>query len=451
MDLFNLQAKIGMDTSEYVRSVRDALKSADQMQSSNENAEKAADTLKNKIDVLAAKYDAASKRVEELTDAFNKASRESGATAEETQDLARQLSDAEKEAGNLKDELRRLTSSADDAENSTSKLSDKLKSGLGSAGKIAAAGIGAVTAAASAGAAMLLSMDEATGEYRIAQGKLNTAYEAAGYSLETANKVTHNGNFSYCGKIVNKAGGVWTVNKVAALSRFIHTHNNTQATFVNEAGGVVYVNDVHDANSTAAMNAMPKDLYDATSKGTLVWRDITTMANVDAIYKLDDNCWATDLWAELTIKNIGDNQGETLPDGVDWSKKNIRLNLESESGSGTRRGYTVNVGAQKQIKAKNLTIDNQNSGQNDASSLKFDGGAENVIVVEETLELSNSVKKPFTLTITNGATCKDLVVYNDENRFTINQGTKITYTGEYTQRGNTEETVYPNGTPQRVD
>lgn len=270
-------------------------------------------------------------------------------------------------------------------------------------------------------------------------------------TLETANKVTHNGNFSYCGKIVNKAGGEWTVNTAAALSRFIHTHNNTQATFVNEAGGVVYVNDVHNANSTAAMNAMPKDLYDATSKGTLVWRDITTMADVDDIYNLGDNCWATDLWAELTIKNIGDNQGETLPDGVDWSKKNIRLNLESESGSGTRRGYTVNVGAQKQIKAKNLTIDNQNSGQNDASSLKFDGGAENVIVVEETLELSNSVKKPFTLTITNGATCKDLVVYNDENRFTINQGTKITYTGEYTQRGNTEETVYPNGTPQRVD
>ena len=270
-------------------------------------------------------------------------------------------------------------------------------------------------------------------------------------TLETANKVTYNGNFSYCGKIVNKAGGVWTVNTVAALSRFIHTHNNTQATFVNEAGGVVYVNDVHDANSTAAMNAMPKDLYDATSKGTLVWRGITTMADVDAIYKLDDNCWATDLWAELTIKNRGDSQGETLADGVDWSKKNIRLNLESESGSGTRRGYTVNVGAQKQIKAKNLTIDNQNSGQNDASSLTFAGGAENVIVVEETLKLSNSVIKPFTLTITSGATCKDLVVFNADNKFTINNGTKITYTGEYTQSGNTEDTVYPNGTPQRVD
>ena len=29
-------------------------------------------------------------------------------------------------------------------------------------------------------------MDSATEDYRIAQGKLNTAYEAAGYSAETA-------------------------------------------------------------------------------------------------------------------------------------------------------------------------------------------------------------------------------------------------------------------------
>ena len=42
--------------------------------------------------------------------------------------------------------------------------------------------------AASAGAvpAAFLAMDNATEEYRIAQGKLNTAYEAAGYSAETA-------------------------------------------------------------------------------------------------------------------------------------------------------------------------------------------------------------------------------------------------------------------------
>lgn len=56
-------------------------------------------------------------------------------------------------------------------------------SALGSATKSfvkwGAASAGAVTAA-------FLAMDSATEEYRIAQGKLNTAYEAAGYSAETA-------------------------------------------------------------------------------------------------------------------------------------------------------------------------------------------------------------------------------------------------------------------------
>ena len=45
--------------------------------------------------------------------------------------------------------------------------------------KWGAASAGAVTAA-------FLAMDSATEDYRIAQGKLNTAYEAAGYSAETA-------------------------------------------------------------------------------------------------------------------------------------------------------------------------------------------------------------------------------------------------------------------------
>lgn len=65
-------------------------------------------------------------------------------------------------------------------------LASKLKSGLASAGKVAAAGIGAVTSAAGAAVGGLLALEGATEEYRIAQGKLNTAFEVAGYSTETA-------------------------------------------------------------------------------------------------------------------------------------------------------------------------------------------------------------------------------------------------------------------------
>ena len=65
-------------------------------------------------------------------------------------------------------------------------LGSKLKSGLSKAGEIAAKGVGLITGAATAAGAALLALESSTEEYRIAQGRLNTAFEAAGYSTETA-------------------------------------------------------------------------------------------------------------------------------------------------------------------------------------------------------------------------------------------------------------------------
>lgn len=71
-------------------------------------------------------------------------------------------------------------------------LGNKLKSGLGKAGSIAAKGIGLVTGAAAAASGALFALESSTEEYRIAQGKLNTAFEAAGYSTETAKEAYTN-------------------------------------------------------------------------------------------------------------------------------------------------------------------------------------------------------------------------------------------------------------------
>ena len=65
-------------------------------------------------------------------------------------------------------------------------LATKLGSGLANAGKFAAKGIAAVGAAAVAAGGALLALESSTEEYRIAQGKLNTAYEAAGLSANAA-------------------------------------------------------------------------------------------------------------------------------------------------------------------------------------------------------------------------------------------------------------------------
>lgn len=75
-----------------------------------------------------------------------------------------------------------------DVKKSGSGLASKLKSGLASAGKIAAAGIGAITAAAGAAVGGLLALEQSTEEYRIAMGRLNTAFESAGYGADAANQ-----------------------------------------------------------------------------------------------------------------------------------------------------------------------------------------------------------------------------------------------------------------------
>ena len=64
----------------------------------------------------------------------------------------------------------------------------KLGSVASSALKGAASVIGGVATAASGAVAGLLALESATEEYRIAQGKLNTAFEAAGYGPETASE-----------------------------------------------------------------------------------------------------------------------------------------------------------------------------------------------------------------------------------------------------------------------
>ena len=71
---------------------------------------------------------------------------------------------------------------------SGSSLASKLKSGLASAGKAAAVGIGAITTAAGAAVGGLLALEQSTEEYRIAMGRLNTAFESAGYGADAANQ-----------------------------------------------------------------------------------------------------------------------------------------------------------------------------------------------------------------------------------------------------------------------
>lgn len=145
MNLFSLFATLTLDDSQYTKSV--------------ENIKKSASDMKYDIMEVAQTYKSESAV---MSDVMEQAYEDINQSQQETTDTAKTESEKVKEY---------WTGTAFDI----SKGWDLLKTGF----KTAVAGITAVTGA-------LLAAEAATEEYRIAMGKLNTAYEAAGYSAETA-------------------------------------------------------------------------------------------------------------------------------------------------------------------------------------------------------------------------------------------------------------------------
>lgn len=268
-------------------------------------------------------------------------------------------------------------------------------------------------------------------------------------TLETAGNVTLSGSLAFCGKIINKAGGHWSnLKNGLVVSKFTHSHA-TKPTFINEAGAKVTVSNVNDVNSTAAMNAMPKELYDVSSEGTLLWQGIDSADDLNDIYNGD--CWATDLSADLVMPANSTSAAainkETFTNGLDWSEKNIILNVKNPTYDGDK--YQIVLGTGTELKAANLDIV-CTSGASRGYTFEVTGGLVNV---ENKLNISGNTyteANPFILNLANGAECVDLEVNNVKNTtFYINNGTKIQYTGNYTQAGYVAKTHYPNGTPQR--
>ena len=76
----------------------------------------------------------------------------------------------------------------DESQGKAKDFGKTLKSGFVGATKVAAAGVTALAGGITAGVAALNSIAGATEEYRVAMGKLGTAFESVGMSQETANQ-----------------------------------------------------------------------------------------------------------------------------------------------------------------------------------------------------------------------------------------------------------------------
>jgi len=162
-----------------------------------------------KTDVLNKQIDTQKQKLDLLQQGLQAAANKYGEADSKTQRWQQAVNTATADLNKLEAELRSNNSAMDalandteDAAGSTDKLSEAmedaadntgvLSKGLDAAtiavGNLVAKGIETAVSAIIDMVGALWNLDEATEEYRIAQGKLQTAFEAAGYSVEDAEK-----------------------------------------------------------------------------------------------------------------------------------------------------------------------------------------------------------------------------------------------------------------------
>lgn len=146
---------------------------------------------------------------------------------------------------------------------SGSSIGSKLKNGLSTAGKVAATGLTAIAGAATAVGGSLLALEASTEEYRIAQGKLNTAFESAGYSTDTA-KQAYTDFYKILGDTDTATEASQLLAKLAENEQDISTWTNIAAGVYGTFGDSLPIEGLIEAsNETAKVGTVTGVLADA--------------------------------------------------------------------------------------------------------------------------------------------------------------------------------------------
>lgn len=206
MNVFELFATISIDTDEFERKVdsskkrygelgksaEETAKAVESSGKSNNDAASDTETLANKLKVLAAMYERSVLSVASLSRAFNESVEKTGAASDETIILADKLSKAERESESLKSSLDRTNNALDGTDDSADAAGCSIDGFIGkmqsaiTKGELMAKTIEGILGVLGDVASWVVNLDSATEDYRIAQGKLNTAFQAAGHRAKEA-------------------------------------------------------------------------------------------------------------------------------------------------------------------------------------------------------------------------------------------------------------------------
>lgn len=232
---------------------------------SAQQAELTAELEKYKTELATAEanQEKATQAVNKYQTQANSAEAELNKLGSTLEDNDRALAEAAKSSDGCADSVDKYTGKVKHADEETEKFSDKLKGGLVAGAKAAGAALAAIGTAAVAGVKLLLDLSESTEEYRVAQGKLNTAFQAAGFSTDTAS-AAYKSLYAVLGDTDNATESAQLLAQLATSEQDVATWADIAAGVQGTFGDALPINSLIEAsNETAKVGQVTGALADA--------------------------------------------------------------------------------------------------------------------------------------------------------------------------------------------
>lgn len=232
---------------------------------SAQQAELTAELEKYKTELATAEanQEKATQAVNKYQTQANSAEAELNKLGSTLEDNDRALAEAAKSSDGCADSVDKYTGKVKRADEETEKFSDKLKGGLVAGAKAAGAALAAIGTAAVAGVKLLLDLSESTEEYRVAQGKLNTAFQAAGFSTDTAS-AAYKSLYAVLGDTDNATESAQLLAQLATSEQDVATWAEIAAGVQGTFGDALPINSLIEAsNETAKVGQVTGALADA--------------------------------------------------------------------------------------------------------------------------------------------------------------------------------------------
>ena len=262
-----------------------------------------ADVLVEKQRLLTKALAEAEAQASELSEALEQA-REAGLDSEDAEgyrELSEALEQAQQQARQYADELENLSENTDECTDDTDSLSESL-AGSVLAGQLAAESFGFLMEKIGELVQWVLNLNEATEEYRVAQAKLNTAFEAAGYSADVANQA-FSSFYGILGDIDTAAEASQLLASLARSEEDVAKWTQIAAGVYGTFGDALPIEGlIEAANETAKTGQVTGVLADA-----LNWAGESEDAFNESLSLLSDEGKR----AELIMNNLGIIYGET--------------------------------------------------------------------------------------------------------------------------------------------